>query len=254
MKKDKYLLESMYLKMRDRGFTLIEIMVSIAIVAIIMGIVYATFFNVLSVTQSVDNSNTANYQAVMFLSLLREDLDSIYVKNQNKNTKKPANSKKNTKTTQKNEKERQSKVFYFKSNEINLDSLDESVPFLEFFSTHSLNSAGKPRFVVNKIAYFIKKQNRDDKNRLFVIKRTQKPYADIGLDNQTADVEVANNVTKLQIVYVDKGGNKFSEYNSEEHSSEIPIFMDCFIEFKNGQDKEKKFRQTFILPNDKEFN
>ncbi len=222
--------------MNNKAFTLIELLVSVTITAVIVGIVYATFFNVMDVSEKLNNSGDLNYQAVMFFGLMEKDLDSLYAEQFAKNTK---NKKKND--------SKKSNQPYFVIRSIDLENLDEENPFLEFFSTFSLNPNGHPQFIINKISYFIKKQNTKDKNiQRFSIIRKELPFSDIKSKFNALGVEVACSVVKIKIKVIDKDSNEQDEYDSRKNKNRYPIALDFSLEF-SGKSKKQSFEKLFII-------
>lgn len=69
-----------------RGFTLIEILLALAISAIILTLVYGTFAQTSSVTGKVEEEATIYHQARLILGKMPEELVSAYWKSENPST------------------------------------------------------------------------------------------------------------------------------------------------------------------------
>ncbi len=228
----------MSMRLRDKGFTLIEIMVSIAVVAIIVGIVYESFFNITEVTESINNSDGSNYQMVMLTSLIRKDFFSIYTKdNKDKKTKKKTNV--------------QQKVCLFSAKEINLDSIDDDKPytFLTFCTTSGLLEVKHPLFIIKSVSYAIRKKDGKNNQQRFILIRGEKQYADLKNMRKTDRqyVTVADNIVKIKVSYIDKNGNEYLNYNPKEHNFHLPAAVLFNIEFLNSKQKKSFFKQLFLL-------
>ncbi len=223
--------------MKNRyGFTLLEILISVTIVAIITGVVYETFFSVTDVSEKLRVSGNGDYQAVMFTSLLKKDIESVYCFNpQNK----PKKNKSNTKAESK---------FYFVCRAVDAENVDEDKPFLKFFSASSIYSKNKPIFNINLISYFIKKTNKDEQlSPKFSIMREESVYMEGLKKTKNSAVEVLDDISNFKMYCIDKNGDKVDEYDTRKHKNRLPVALDFYIQLGSGESK-KDFHRIVLLP------
>lgn len=67
--------------MKDKGFTLIEILISLTLLTIVLGAVYSTFFSVQRALERFDNISLKYHEARTALDMMRREVEGALVKN-----------------------------------------------------------------------------------------------------------------------------------------------------------------------------
>ncbi|RJR22496.1 MAG: prepilin-type N-terminal cleavage/methylation domain-containing protein [Nitrospiraceae bacterium] len=67
--------------MNDRGFTLIEILISLTLLTIVLGAVYSTFFSVQRAIERFDKISLKYHETRIALDMMRREVESALVKN-----------------------------------------------------------------------------------------------------------------------------------------------------------------------------
>jgi len=124
----------------DNGFTLIEILISVAILSIVLAALYSTFFLAHKAIDGMDESMVKLQEARRALDILKCELDSSYVSRTDKNT-------------------------FFKMSD--RDIFGKGASQLEFTTFSTLS----PGF--SRISYYVE----EDGGKLNLFKKVESPYA-----------------------------------------------------------------------------
>ncbi|MBL7049536.1 MAG: prepilin-type N-terminal cleavage/methylation domain-containing protein [Nitrospira sp.] len=65
---------------KSSGFTLLEILISLAIMTVIMGAVYVSFFSVLRAVERFDGTSVKYHDARRLLDIMRREIESSFIK------------------------------------------------------------------------------------------------------------------------------------------------------------------------------
>jgi general secretion pathway protein J len=123
----------------DNGFTLIEILIAVAILSIVLAAIYSTFFLAHKAIDGMDDSMVKLQEARRALDILKCELDSSYVSSTDKNT-------------------------FFKMSD--RDIFGKGASQLEFTSYSTLRPA------LSKISYYVEEEN----GKLSLFKKVESPY------------------------------------------------------------------------------
>jgi len=217
-----------------RGFTLIEVLIAIAIFAIIISIVFGSFNAVVSTNKAINHGVDVYEMARICLSRMSTDLETIYVEQRPK------------------------------YNKPDFDDPPDPYRFVGDISYEGTNSFSRVRFAssshlclnnkeengIAEIIYYIKESKDDD--QLYVLKRadTNYPYEDPDpLDDKQADPILCDSVEKLSFTYYDAEGNENESWDSESDNYKYatPRRMDIKLTLKKVSESYN-FRTSVFLP------
>jgi|GEM_PF-318033 general secretion pathway protein J len=213
-------------KSRRKGFTLIEVMLAIAISVVVMGTVYVTFYQSHKVTSTVAAQTEVYQMARLCLDRMIKDLNCIYFS--------PylildEDLKKNEKANELAQKYR----FIGKNENDGTNDTDKI-----YFTTTSDIGLGDISGILNEVDYELK-EDPDNKELYLLIRREDnKPHDGITDSGKNPGMEIAENVVSMNIVYYDKSGKESDEWDATSMSPPtLPSLIKITITFKNGNDK-----------------
>lgn len=182
------------------GFTLIEILVSLAICSILIIGLYLSFINIIDFTKTVETETTLINMDNMLTILFDRDITSIYMDKNN----------------------------FEKFSLTGKNEMYDGGHILTFFTTNSL--INKPEvYSINMVTYSLKKNIEKDYYSLF---RTEAPFGHLEkIETHKVDVKVADYITNLNIFFWDKNGAKYDYWDPEDMKS-IPSAISIEISFK----------------------
>lgn len=163
------------------GFTLLEVLVAVALSAVAMMAVFTMFDTVTGLAVDVARNESAHYDNLAFEAVLFDDLRSLYL----------------------DEKDR---AFRFDGNNAGL--LDEESRVMSFATTASLASEREaPPLSVQRVEYVLRE--REDGVRELV--RRERPYCGLLGDWEWADAAVLEGFEDLDVGYLDATDGSFAD-------------------------------------------
>ncbi len=208
-----------------KGFTLIEVILAIAISAVVMGTVYVTFYQSHKVTSTVAVQTEVYQMARLCLDRMIKDLSCIYFS--------PYlilddDIKSNEKANELAQKYR----FIGKNENDGTNDTDKI-----YFTTTSSIGLGDIDGIVNEVDYELK-EDPDNKGLYFLIRREDnKPHDGITDSGKNPGMEIAEDVLSMNIVYFDRSGKETDEWDATNTSPPaLPYLIKITINFKNGND------------------
>ena len=208
-----------------KGFTLIEVMLAIAISVVVMGTVYVTFYQSHKVTSTVAAQTEVYQMARLCLDRMIKDLNCIYFS--------PylildEDLKSNAKANELAQKYR----FIGKNENDGTNDTDKI-----YFTTTSDIGLNDISGIINEVDYELK-EDPDNKGLYFLIRREDnKPHDGITESGRNPGMEIAENVVSMNIVYYDKSGKESDEWDATSTSPPaLPSLIKITITFKNGND------------------
>lgn len=179
-------------KFKQTGFTLLEIVVALAIVAVIFAGLYGTYHGALESTEAVESGRELDQAGRLVLSRLAADLQSLYLF-------------KSGETAESSSSTPGSESFGPASG---------ARPVAEFATTAHLGfEETSPGQGINRVSYVLAKEAEDD--RYYRLLRLETPYADLGVKSQQTSLELADMVEELVLTYVDADGRRLPGWNSD---------------------------------------
>ena len=199
----------------SRGFTLLEILIAIAILAVVMTTIYAAFSGTLTVIKELDDDSRAYSMARMTLDRMNRDLSSL---------------------------QRFEDGIFLQSQKSTMGSRE--------FGTLAVWSAAHLAFGEDElsgspssIAYFVK----EDKNGGFSLWRSDVAETRPSPD-QKADggVIICQNLQAINFKFYDEGGQEYSSWDtaslSDTQKGKPPVLVHIELVLANARDVEKPYR------------
>ena len=199
----------------SRGFTLLEILIAIAILAVVMTTIYAAFSGTLTVIKELDDDSRAYSMARMTLDRMNRDLSSL---------------------------QRFEDGIFLQSQKSTMGSRE--------FGTLAVWSAAHLAFGEDElsgspssIAYFVK----EDKNGGFSLWRSDVAETRPSPD-QKADggVIICQNLQAINFKFYDEGGQEYSSWDtaslSDTQKGKPPVLVQIELVLANARDVEKPYR------------
>ena len=178
-------------KPKARGFTLLEILVAIAILALVVSSLYGAYSGTLDTTQMVEGMRDVDQVARLALMQMVDDFESLYYqKAQGKDTESPYTFGGVTETE------------------------GEGGEIVAFATTSHLDfDMTFPSQRINRVSYIMEKQ--PDNEKLYRLVRKEIPFADLPGKGQEILVEIADGVESLSLTYFNADGQQFPQWDSK---------------------------------------
>ncbi len=178
------------------GFTLLEILIAIAILALVVSSLYGAYSGTLETTEKVENVRDVDQAARLALMQMADDFKSIYY--------------------QKSEENTESSPFHFGGG---MEAEDEEKPVVEFASTSHLGfDMNFPNLRINRVRYVLEKQPGNERYHRLI--RQEFPFADLTGDWGETAIELADGVEELTLTYYNEDGQEFSQWDTKAKETE----------------------------------
>jgi type II secretion system protein J len=178
-------------KLQARGFTLLEILIAIAILALVVSSLYGAYSGTLDTTEMVESIRDVDQVARVALMQMVDDFKSLYY--------------------QKAQGEDEESPYSFGGvTEVE----GEGGAIVAFATTARLDfDMTFPSQRINRVSYVIEKQ--PDNEKLYRLVRREVPFADLSGERQEVVVEIADGIESLSLAYFDEDGQQFSQWDSK---------------------------------------
>lgn len=175
-----------------RGFTLLEILIAIAILALVISSLYGAYSGTLDTTEMVESVRDIDQVARVALVQMVDDFKSLYYqKAQGEDIESP----------------------YSFGGVTEVEG--EGGAIVAFATTSRLDFAMTfPSQRINRVSYVVEKQ--PDNEKLYRLVRRELPFADLPGERQEMVVEIAEGIESLSLTYFDEDGQQFSQWDSKE--------------------------------------
>ncbi|HYA02706.1 MAG TPA: type II secretion system protein GspJ [Syntrophobacteria bacterium] len=196
------------------GFTLIEILIALAILALVLSSLFSAYSETLATTELVETSKEVDQAARLTLAQMADDLKSLY--------------QQEVKGDPKDSPYR----FVGGGKETEGDTLE----VMTFASTGHLGfDPTGPSMCINRIAYVLRKAKEGD--QYFQLIRRERPFADFEGQGEEREVELADAVEELVVSYGDEGGGSLADAwdsASPEHGGQPPRLVQLRLKVAAG--------------------
>ena len=173
------------------GFTLLEILIAVAILALVVSSLYGAYSGTLDTTQMAENLRDVDQVARMALMQMVDDFKSLYY--------------------QKSQGEGEESPYSFGGA---TEAEGEGGPIVTFATTSRLDfDMTFPGQRINRVSYIMEKQ--PDNQKLYRLVRKELPFADLAGERQELLVELADGVESLSLTYFNEDGQEFSQWDSK---------------------------------------
>ena len=180
-----------YHKFQPGGFTLLEILIAVAILALVVSSLYGAYSGTLDTTQMVENIRDVDQVARMALMQMADDFKSLYY--------------------QKPQGEEEESPYSFGGA---MEGEGEGGAIVTFATTSRLAfDMTFPGQRVNRVSYIMEPQ--PDNEKLYRLVRKELPFADLPGERQEILVEIADEVESLSLTYFNEDHQEFSQWDSK---------------------------------------
>ena len=217
-----------------KGFTLLEILVAMAILATVLSLIYASFTKTLAEMNETTFEADIYQMARLTLERVRDDLECSILLNDKKEISEDLEDLSGT-------------VDFLGKNE-EIDGRDAGS--LIFLSTKNLSLNDENNYSgLNRIAFYVKKNDDDE---AFALYRSGTPEIENAPEGQTGGLILCDRLFSVKFTYYDSEGEEFDEWNSAEGESkgQLPSMVAIQLSFINKSYPEDplKFQTGVALP------
>jgi len=176
---------------RNRGFTLLEILIAIAILALVVSSLYGAYSGTLDTTEMVESVRDVDQVARLALMQMVDDFKCLYY--------------------QKAGEEDKESPYSFGGV---AEAEGEGGAIVAFATTSRLDFGMTfPSQRINRVSYVLEKQ--PDNEKLYRLVRKEVPFADLSGEGQEILVEIADGVESLSLTYFSENGQQLSQWDSK---------------------------------------
>jgi len=199
---------------RSRGFTLIELLMAIAIAAIALTIVNLAFFQSHRTIEAVGEQRHTYQMVRIVMDRMMKDLICSYV---------PA-----TEGSSRTLDEEELSLYRFTGTDEK--DADTDLDSIRFTTAADLGLPGKTAGLC-EVGYYLKEMESSQDR--YVLIRSEDPLPHYGASESPQEMEVAENIISMNIVYVDQDGNEKDEWDLNEKLA-LPEQVKVTIAFDAG--------------------
>lgn len=205
---------------QSRGFTLLEVVIAIAIFAICISTVYGLYGSVLSVIQATEDKTSRNDQVRITFDRIAADLSGVH----------------------------QSDQGVFKAVEA-ASAFDE--PILEFTSTSHLSF--DPTATPVPLAVIRYSLQPDDNNESYTLTRSDTPgLSGNALFGKGTNLRLVEGLQEIELAYFASDGRESSEWDSADRDDEdeprFPARVAIELVFGTEDDTQERYMTSVLLP------
>jgi type II secretion system protein J len=205
------------------GFTLLEILIAIAILALVVSSLYGAYSGTMETTEKVESARDVDQAGRLALMQMVDDFSSLYYR--------------------KTEKENEDSPFRFQGG---MDGESEEGTVVEFASAAHLGFDGSfPNLRINKVSYVLEKQA--DSKRYYRLVRMELPFVDLSGEREETAVELADTVESLTVTYLNEDGETVSQWDSKAQETEGFLPRLVRIRLQLAGEKSRVFTATVAL-------
>jgi type II secretion system protein J len=212
---------------RSAGFTLLEILIAFAILALVVSSLYAAYSGTLEATEMVASVSNVDQVGRLTLIQIANDFKSLYY--------------------QKAQEDGEESPYRFAGG---MGTEGDEGSVVEFATTSHLGfDVSFPSLRINRVRYVLEKQS--DNERYFKLIRRELPFADLSGEWEEAAIELADGVEKLTLTYFNADGQVFSQWdtNAVETEGRLPRLVHIRLEMAG---KETRLFSISVALQDRE--
>ena len=173
------------------GFTLLEVVIAIAILAVVLSSLYGAYASSVEATEQIENARDVEQASRLALMQVADDFKSVY--------------------HQEFEGDLESSPYRFIGGDI--DSEGDASKVVEFASTAHLGfDLVFPNPIVNRVSYVL--EGQPDGTKLYRLVRRERPFAEQSGGLEETSMVLVEGVVEMSLRYVDAEGQVTSEWDS----------------------------------------
>ncbi len=206
---------------RSCGFTLIEVLLAIFIGAIVLTVLYASFFQIVNAKDSAEDNLELYHEARVIISKMTEDLSMAYPRGMVYPVQGASASS-----------------FFVGRAEQQVGR--SSVDFTSLSHTAGINSGDSDQA---EITYYLKPVPQ---SALFFLMRRENPR--IGSDSSAIEYPLSERVVGFTLTYMRTDGDEFiNEWDSAQTSS-LPRAVDITLTLRSAKGEDFEFNSIVLVP------
>lgn len=206
---------------RSCGFTLIEVLLAIFIGAIVLTVLYASFFQIVNAKDSAEDNLELYHEARVIISKMTEDLSMAYPRGMVYPVQGASASS-----------------FFVGRAEQQVGR--SSVDFTSLSHAAGINSGDSDQA---EITYYLKPVPQSD---LFFLMRRENPR--IGSDSSAIEYPLSERVVGFTLTYMRTDGDEFiNEWDSAQTSS-LPRAVDITLTLRSAKGEDFEFNSIVLVP------
>ena len=208
------------------GFTLLEILVAMSIVAIVLSTLFATFGDTLENMNHVDSQAEIYQMARIALDRIQQDLECSIIL------------PKNEQISEQEPEENLIDVFSGKNEEIT-DRDADTVSFLS--TTHLSLSDTRAYSGLARISFYVEEIEDEDG---FVLYRSDTPEREQPPEKKSEGVVLCKNIHSFNLIYYDADGDEFENWDSSggEAKNRLPARVSIRLAFLDISNPETPYQ------------
>ncbi len=205
----------------NRGFTLIEVLLAIFIGAIVLTVLYASFFQIINAKDSAEDKLELYHEARVIISKMTEDLSMAYPRGMIYPVQGAS----------------ASSFFVGKAEQqVGRSSID----FTSLSHAAGINSGDSDQA---EITYYLKSVPQSD---LFFLMRRENPR--IGSDSSAIEYPLSERVVGLTLSYMRTDGDEFiTDWDSAQTSS-LPRAVNITLTLRSAKGEDVEFNSIVLIP------
>jgi type II secretion system protein J len=229
------------------GFTLLEIIIALAIVALVFTGLFSVFSTALSIADDVKRAENLDQAARAIFLQINNDLRSLYLGYSDTKTATKPDLK------QEEQEEQQESNSTFLAREF-IPEKDKEQVLLEFYSASSLDFDQQyPRLRANRVAYALRKNKKENTSTnfeldpLYSLLRKEIPFAGEKLGKEEKIFELASNVASCKFSYLDQEREKSLSWQSSKNENTLPVMLKVELVLQGEQGQERTYHLNIDL-------
>jgi general secretion pathway protein J len=204
----------------NSGFTLLEVLLAIFIGAIVLTVLYASFFQIINAKDSAEDKLELYHEARVIISKMTEDLSMAYPRGMIYPVQGAS----------------ASSFFVGKTEEGERSSID----FTSLSHAGGINSGDSDQA---EITYYLKPIPQSD---LFFLMRRENPR--IGSDSSAIEYPLSERVVGFSLAYMSSDGGEFiSEWDSAQTNS-LPKAVEIRLTIRSAKGEDVEFNSLVSIP------
>ena len=212
------------------GFTLLEVVIALAIMAVVFSSLYGAYSSTLETTEQVENEREVEQAARLALAQMADDLKSVFYE-------------------QPEESEDEAETSPYRFVGAPADDLEDAVTVVEFSTTATLGfDVTFPNLQINRVSYVLIGQTENEGSRSLI--RQESSFSGLGGQRKENTLELADGVEELTLSYVDEQGQEETEWDTDalQTKNRLPRLIKIELKISVGSPKRSRSFRVNVAP------
>lgn len=205
-------------KNKDKGFTLIEVLIALVIFGIVITLIFASFKELAFSAKTVDQSSK-NYEAAnACLLIITSDLESVFVSQRPKYVEPGLNSEQDP--------------YRFEGNNVIVQT--DQFPVVRFTSRAHLPINRDFQEGIAEIVYYVDEEESGE----LVLRRSDRIHFETDFQRKKTHPVLCKKIKKMTVKYYNTDGGEFDEWDSESEEFAYATPSSVSISIETGDEDE----------------